>query len=127
MLKLDPNLSKAYNSRGRTHSLQGDFTRAISDYDRAIKIDPKYSFAYINRGNAYGSQGDFIHAILDYSEAIKIDPKYSEAYYNRGLAHIMEDNPKRDLVQAKKDYLRAVELDSEFVTPERRKPFEKYL
>ena len=126
-IKINPKYATAYNNRGDTYNSQGNYTQAILDYNQAIKIDPKYTTAYYNRGNTYSSQGDYTRAILDYSEAIKIDPKYAVAYYNRGLVHIVDDNPERDVEQAKKDYRQAVELNSELGDPQYRKPFEKYL
>ena len=126
-IKLNPKYSEAYNNRGVEYSLQGDHTQAMSDYEQAVKYGPENAGAYYNRGNAYSSQGDYTRAIADYSEAIRINPEYSEAYYNRGLVHIAEDTPERDEAQAKKDYLKAVELNSKLDTPKYRKPFEKYL
>ena len=83
--------------------------------------------AYYNRGNVYRLHKGLHPSISDYDQAIDMAPGYIDAYYNRGLVYIAEDNPKRDVEQAKKDYLKAVELNSEFGTPEYRKPFEKYL
>ena len=111
-IKLNPKYSEAYNNRGVAYDLQGDHTQAMLNYEQAVKHGPENAGAYYNRGVVYSSQGDYIRAISDYSEAIKLNPKFSQAYYNRGFAHIAKNNPKRDEVQAKKDYLRAVELNS---------------
>ena len=116
-----------YDTRGAFYFNWGKYEKAIKDFDQAIELNPKYSGSYYNRGVICGLQGNYDQAIVDYTKAIELDHKFSEAYYNRGLAHIEEDTPKRDEVQAKKDYLRAVELNSEFDTPQHREPFEKYL
>ena len=130
-IRLNSEYVDAYNNRGNSYRFKGDHARAISDYTKAIKLNSEYGRAYYNRGNIHGSQGDYSRAILDYTEAIRINPKDAVSYYSRGLALIAEDKPKRDEknygIQAKKDYLRAVELNSEFGTPERRAPFETYL
>ncbi len=36
---------------------QGDYDRAIADYDEAIKLNPKFALAYNNRGNALFGYG----------------------------------------------------------------------
>ena len=61
----------AYNNRGIIYSKQGNFTQAMSDYNKAIEINPEFAQAYNNRGL-------FIKpykACLIYNKAIEINPK----------------------------------------------------
>jgi hypothetical protein len=37
---------------------QGDFDRAIADYNQAIKLNLKYAVAYANCGSALGSRAN---------------------------------------------------------------------
>ena len=126
-IELNSQYSESYHNRGTTYSLQGNHDQAVTDFSQAIKINPELSEAYVGRGNAYRSQGNLTKAIADYTKAIRINSEYSEAYYYRGLVHVAENNPNRDIERAKKDYLRAVDLDPLCGTLEFRKPFEKYL
>jgi tetratricopeptide (TPR) repeat protein len=43
---------------------QGDYARAIADYDEAIRLDPKNFGAYYRRG-AYANKGELDRAIAD--------------------------------------------------------------
>ena len=126
-IKINPKYSRGYYNRGKVYSSQGDNTHAISDYSKAIRLNPKFSEAYINRGVAYFVQGKYDLATSDYAQALKLNPEDSIACYNLGTIHIERNNPKRDIVQAKKYYLRAVKLNPKLDTPKYRKPFEKYL
>jgi tetratricopeptide (TPR) repeat protein len=80
------NLAKAYFNRGRAWSDQGQFDRAMPDFDQAIRLDPNYPDAFNNRGVAYLGKGLTERAIEDFDQAIKLDPNYAIAIYNRGLA-----------------------------------------
>ena len=85
---------------------------------KRIRLNPEYSMAYYNRGNAYRLQRQLLNPSTiqisdmapNYNQAIDMAPGYIDAYYNRGLVYIAEDNPKRDVEQAKKDYLRRLNL-----------------
>ena len=126
-IRINPQYGRAHHGRGIVHYAQGDYTQAIADYTETINLDPKVTEAYYNRGHTHSLRGEYTQAVADYTKVINLDSEDSEAYYNRGLAYIEEDNPKRDVEQAKKDYLRAVELDPKWDAPKYRKPFEKYL
>jgi tetratricopeptide (TPR) repeat protein len=52
----------------------GNYTKAIATYTKAIQRDPKYSFSYIGRGDAYVLQGDLDRALQDYNQAARLDP-----------------------------------------------------
>ncbi|MEL6556446.1 MAG: tetratricopeptide repeat protein, partial [Cyanobacteria bacterium J06621_11] len=65
-------------------SEQGDYDRAIADYDKAIEINPDYVSAYFSRGIAWSKQEDYGRAIADYDKAIEIDNESAQAYDYRG-------------------------------------------
>jgi tetratricopeptide (TPR) repeat protein len=52
----------------------GDYTKAIATFTKAIQRDPKYSFSYIGRGDAYVLQGDLDRALQDYGHAARLAP-----------------------------------------------------
>jgi tetratricopeptide (TPR) repeat protein len=66
----------AYHNRGVAYYTQGDYDRAIEDYNEEIRRNPLDATAYYNRGLAFHAKGDYGRAIADYSEAITRDPKY---------------------------------------------------
>ena len=101
------DLAAAYNNRGFAYMANGDYERAIDDYNQAIELDPKYAFAYNDRGVAYYGKGDYDSAITDYNQAIQLDPKYAAAYYHRGNAYY----GKKDYDGAITDYNQAIQLD----------------
>ena len=65
----------------------GDYDKALADFNQAIQLDPTYVFAYNNCGNVYLHKGDYDKAIADYDKAIQLDPKYAGAYDNRVKAY----------------------------------------
>jgi protein O-mannosyl-transferase len=98
----------AYNNRGFVFYEQGQFYKAIEDYDKAIALNSSNSDVYYNRGNAFDELGQFDKAIADYNKAIALNPLDSGAYNNRGL--VFEKIGEIDKAIA--DYGKAVALDS---------------
>jgi len=43
--QINPQDGTAYLNRGNAHAKQGDYEKAIADYDRAIQIDPQDAMA----------------------------------------------------------------------------------
>ncbi len=79
-------LARAFAHRGRAWSDQGQFDRAIRDFDQAVRLDPDYADAFNGRGVALMGQGEFVRAIDNFDQAIRLDPNYAIAIFNRGLA-----------------------------------------
>ena len=100
----------AFVNRGAAHKAQGDFTRAIADYDEAIRLDPQIADAFNNRGNSHQDQGDLAVAIADYDQAIRLNPKFALAFNNRGFAHRV----RGDLARAVADLDEAIRLEPQF-------------
>ena len=109
-IKLNPQLTPAYNNRGNVYKDKGDYDRAIQDYDKAIELNPNLAAAYTNRGVVHIRKRRYGSAFQDYDRAIELDPRYAEAYYNRGNAFSELD--KFDC--AIRDYDKAIELDPQY-------------
>jgi tetratricopeptide (TPR) repeat protein len=103
----DPDSAFAYYGRGEEYSRNGDFDRAIGEYDAAIKIDANYANAYDSRGCTYASKGDHDRAIADFTEAIRINPKESFYYRHRGDTY----SDKKNYDKAIADFTEAVNLE----------------
>ena len=105
-IRIDPTQPEFFDNRGLDLAGNGDYARAIADYDEAIKIHPEAKFL-TNRGDAYQATKDYDRAIADYNEALKLDPKFQRAYNNRGAAW----RKKGDRARALQDYAEAVRLN----------------
>src|SRR5215467_5168656 len=75
-------LAEAFNNRGVAYDKNGEYDRAILDYDQAIKLKPSAE-GYFNRGNAHLVKGHYDHAIDDYNQAIKLKADFAAAFDNR--------------------------------------------
>jgi len=100
---------EAYNNRGIAYANNGDYDRAIAEFNQVILMYPKNETAYNNRGNAYASKGDYDLAIADFNQAILLNPNNAEAYMNRGIAYSFS---KIDVDQAIADCNQAIQLNS---------------
>ena len=99
-----PKPADAFYSSGLTYYYDGQYERAIQDYDEAIRLDPQFAGTYNNRGVAYKALGQHERAIQDYDEAIILDPEYAKAYYLRGLSYNMlgkSEEAEQNLQKAK--------------------------
>jgi tetratricopeptide (TPR) repeat protein len=74
-----------YNDRGWDRYRQGEYDKAIADFNVAIRLDHKFTLAYNNRGIVWHDKGEYDKALNDYNEAIRLDPKFALAYSNRGF------------------------------------------
>jgi tetratricopeptide (TPR) repeat protein len=74
-------------ARGATAMNQGDYDRAIAEFNEAIRLKPSDSTGFNYRGNAYFAKSDFERAVLDYGEAIRLNPLEPGLFYNRSNAY----------------------------------------
>ncbi|ANM67905.1 Tetratricopeptide repeat [Arabidopsis thaliana x Arabidopsis arenosa] len=73
-------------SRGIAQVNEGNYTKAISIFDKVLKEEPTYPEALIGRGTAYAFQRELESAIADFTKAIQSNPAASEAWKRRGQA-----------------------------------------
>jgi tetratricopeptide (TPR) repeat protein len=74
LVETSPDSAKAHYSMGVEYAADGDDTRAVAEYGRAIEIFPAYSEAYRNRGNAFARLGRRVEAIASYQQCLRFDP-----------------------------------------------------
>ena len=99
--------AEAFYNRGFIYDKQGDLTRAISDYSKAIVLNSDYADAYNNRGYIYSRQGSNTQAVSDFNKAIEINPNIAGYYYNRGIPESKLGNNDGAIA----DFTRAIELN----------------
>lgn len=66
-------LEEAIN-KGMEYANQGEYDRAIPEFNKAIEINPNSAKAYTNRGAAYDAKGDHDQAILVLLRPLKLIP-----------------------------------------------------
>ena len=107
VIRLDPDDTYAYLSRGLAHFAKGDEVSAMADLDAVIRLDPDHADAYMLRGILCGNRKQWDQMIADMSEAIRLTPDDAKAYYHRGIAYGEQDA----LDQALADMCEAIHLD----------------
>ena len=88
----------------------GDYNKAIAEYNRAISLKADYADAYVSRGNARRRLGDLNRAIEDYNRALGLKSSYAEVYNYRGFAYAK----KGDLNRAIADYTQAIHYKADY-------------
>jgi len=109
-IRLKPDCSEAYCSRGKSKYHLGDYESAIEDYDEAIRLKPDFPEAYNRRGEVKSVLGEYESAFDDHTEAIRLKPDFSGAYNGRGNTKVNLDHPELALA----DYNEAISLKPDF-------------
>ena len=55
--------------------MQGEYGRAIGEFNQAIRFNPSFALAYNNRAIAYHSKGDYDQARRDFNKARSLNPR----------------------------------------------------
>ncbi|QLC21600.1 tetratricopeptide repeat protein [Parasphingopyxis sp. CP4] len=107
----------SYVNRGILHVQNGNFERAIADYDEAIELDENEPEAYLNKGLALLHQrAAMTEVVALLTAAIENGTREPAlAYYGRGVAHEMNG----DVSAAYFDIQRASDLDPDWDVPAR--------
>jgi tetratricopeptide (TPR) repeat protein len=73
MLKLFPDDSWSYCTRGNAHLYNGESNLALNDFNKAIELDENESFFYHCRGDLVLQYGSARKALIDLDIAVKLD------------------------------------------------------
>jgi tetratricopeptide (TPR) repeat protein len=96
--------------KGIAYSKNKNWTKSITEFNKAIELNPRFSEAYCNRAIAYRPKGEHDKSLFDFKRAIEIRPKYARPYNSRGLTYMS----KREYDKAISDYNKAIEISSRF-------------
>jgi tetratricopeptide (TPR) repeat protein len=131
-IRLGNNKSKLLDYIGNLYSNQGDYSRAIKNYNKALKIDEKNYSAYYNRANAnlclFDDENNIEikrellkKSVDDCTKSIEINGTFYYAYGKRGYTYwrqaMIEQifNRKIDLLHNSLDDLaKALEINPDF-------------
>lgn len=120
ILQKQPNRFVPLNNRGYLFLYSDKYTKALTDFNKAIKIKPDYIEPYYGRARVYQELGQTKNALLDYNkfiESCKEKPtnfiQLSAAYNNRGVirAH------NRKYKEAYEDFYNSIRLNPNFCDP----------
>jgi tetratricopeptide (TPR) repeat protein len=76
-----------YDSRGLVYVRQGNYTKAVADYDRALKLHPHAAWTLWCRGLAKQRSGHAADGQTDLDAALVANPKISAEAQAHGLGH----------------------------------------
>lgn len=101
----------AYYEKGNNYYEQGDYDRAIENYNMAIILNPNFLECYFNRALCYYNKKNYDKSIEDYSKAAELDPDNPMIYNNRGDAYYR----KQDFERAIADYDKAISINPNYL------------
>lgn len=95
MIDKHPDLSLAYNNRGKYLFQAGKKEDAIKDFIKSAELDPDNESAQNNVGFVLLENDRIPEAITYFSKAVEIHPGFADGFYNLGNAYARQnDYPK---------------------------------
>ena len=88
----------------------GDYDKAIAEYNRCISLRANYADAYTGRGSAYRKKGNYTRALEDYSRAIEYGGGRAEVYNYRGFVYAERGETEKAIL----DYSQALRLKRDY-------------
>lgn len=102
-----PDEPLAWQTRGMIYAEQGDFERALADYERALEFDAQTTSIHINRAGAYFRMGDYERALAEYDRALELDPEDDNNFVRRGNVYLRMSDYERAIFELD----RAIEIN----------------
>lgn len=80
VIKREPNNAGLYNSRGLVSYKKGHYSKAMSDYNKAIQLNDQYAVAYYRRSKVHDALLDYRSAFNDMMSARRLGYTIEEDY-----------------------------------------------
>ena len=111
LLKFQPSMAvMAYNGLSIAYGINGDLDKAIEAGENSLKIDSEFRDTLSNLAINYERAGFVDKAIDMYNNYLKLDPYNAKINFDIGQLY----SKKGDCHNAKKYWLRAIEIDGSF-------------
>lgn len=105
---INGDLATAHFDRGLAWANNGNYIKAIVDYNAAIRLNPHLVDAYHSRGVAWVKLGEYDKAIANFDQAIQFNARNAEAHDGRGVAWLN----KGEYDKATADFNEAIRLNA---------------
>jgi len=92
VLREGGNLAFVHNNLGIVYQRQGDYTRAIAQFRKAIDLQPDYLAPHVLVGSSLLATGRISEAIKELERAVKLDPKQQLARLELAKAYERANN-----------------------------------
>ena len=112
-IKINPEFSHSYNSRGIVFSEMKEFKKAIEDYDKAISYNPEFLEAHLNKGISLKNLKKYDEAKKSFEDCIEINSLNPKIYHN--LGNLLKECKKFE--EAKSAYEKAILLKDDYAEP----------
>jgi len=102
-VKKSPDSARAHSGLGIAYASQGQWDRAIEEFQIALGLKPDFMDAHYNLGIAYASKGQLNRAIEEYQTVLRLKPDVAEVHNNLGAAYLSQgllDRAKTELQTA---------------------------
>ncbi|KOT49970.1 hypothetical protein ADK43_34945 [Streptomyces rimosus subsp. rimosus] len=83
-VRLNPQLTRAFEGRGITNQSLSRYEDAITDYTCAIELRPDDAWPHARRGDAFRLLMRYEEALADLTRAVELDPDYAWAHAQLG-------------------------------------------
>ncbi len=90
--KVGPNGPRVHNNLGDIYAREGDLSKSIWHFERAIQLDPTYSDAMHNLGNTYIQTNEIEKAKELYIKSLEYNPYLYQSLYKIGLIEYQSGN-----------------------------------
>ncbi|NJK94645.1 MAG: DUF3808 domain-containing protein [Bacteroidales bacterium] len=104
-----PASTELYLARGQLNNSKEKYSKALSDFDKAISLNSSNNLfgIYFNRAISYSNLEEYEPALADFNKAAELEPSNGTVYYSRGLTNYQLSN----FEAAIKDFLKSDELN----------------
>ena len=111
LVQANPQKAPYWNALGYYYLKSGDLQEAKTNFTKAIELDGTYPIPHNNLGVVYLKKKSPEEAEREFRQAVRLNPHYCKAQYNLAVALFHQ----RRYMDAGKAYLKARDLDSEYV------------
>ncbi|MBA4357997.1 MAG: hypothetical protein C0405_09775, partial [Desulfovibrio sp.] len=105
----EPASAEEFFQRANSWGRQGQYDKALADFDQAIRLKPDYTHAHFNRAMALADMGQLPQAVAGYTKVLELDPGFLPVFNDRGRLLLKMGRVKEALA----DFDRAVNQDQD--------------
>lgn len=84
---LNPSLADEHREKGNEYFKNGDFGKALQEYEEASRRNPNDAKIYNNRASCFIKILNYQQALLEVEKALKIDPLFVKALIRKASIH----------------------------------------